>query len=256
MKFCMLASSSSGNCSVVQAAGTTLLIDAGISARRTTKALHALELEERIDAVLVTHEHSDHCKELAVIARRFGCPIYATPDTLTCMEDYLTGAQSLVPVTKGKPFALNGLEVVAFSLPHDAVDPCGYTVFDGKRRVGVATDLGTLTEEVQRHLSGCDAVSLEANHDLGMLLNGTYPQYLKERIQSDVGHLSNDQAGQALSVMGLKERLRHVILAHLSEHNNRPDLALRTVRKCLETYELQLDVHLSHKVNLSAVIEL
>lgn len=252
----MLASSSSGNCSVVQAAGTTLLIDAGISARRTFKGLKALELGERVDGVLVTHEHSDHCKELAMIAKRCRCPIYATPDTLTCVEYYLEGGETLIPLTKGKPLALNGLEVVAFPLPHDAVDPCGFTVFDGHRRVGIATDLGSLTDEVQRQLSGCDAVSLEANHDLDLLLNGSYPPYLKERIQSNVGHLSNDQAGQALSLMAFKDRLKHVILAHLSEHNNRPDLALRTVNKCLHTYELHLDVYLSHKVSPSAVIEL
>ena len=191
-----------------------------------------------------------------MIAKRFRCPIYATQATLSCVEPYLEGGETLIPVTKGRPLALNGLEVVAFPLPHDAADPCGFTVFDGKRRAGIATDLGSLTEEVQRQLSQCDAVSFEANHDLDMLLNGSYPQYLKDRIQSDVGHLSNDQAGQALSLMALKDRLRHVILAHLSEHNNRPDLALRTVNKCLQIYEIQLDVHLSHKVDPSALIEL
>lgn len=256
VKFCMLASSSSGNCSVIQSADTTVLVDAGISAKRTFNGLTSAGLGEQIDAIFISHEHSDHCKELGVVAKRFGCPIYGTEATLSKLEPFLKGTETLVDVKKRKAFQFKDLEVMPFSVSHDAIDPCGYTFYDGKHRAGVATDLGIISEEVQDHLSQCDAVSFEANHDVEMLENGHYPQFLKDRITGPQGHLSNHESGQGLALMAMKGQLKHAILAHLSGQNNRPDLALKTVQHCLRTYDLEFNVLLSHKSNPSPLIEL
>lgn len=256
MKFSMLASSSSGNCTVIQSASATVLVDAGISARRTSHGLQALGLSPCVDAIFVSHEHSDHCKDIGVVARRFDCPVYGTAPTLEQLIPYLKGKETLIELKKGKPLALEDLEVVCFSVSHDAVDPGGYTFSDGRHRVGVCTDLGILTDEVKTHLSRCDAVSFEANHDLEMLVNGRYPKYLQDRIRSPLGHLSNDEAGQGLALLAMNGQLKYAVLAHLSDHNNRPDLALQTVRACLQAYEVELDVYLSHKTKPSALIEL
>ncbi len=252
----MLASSSSGNCSVVQAGSTTVLVDAGISARRTGHGLRDLGLGDTVDAVLVSHEHSDHCRQLGMLAKRFGCPIYGTEGTLNEITRFLRGGERLEPIRKGKPFALGDLEVTPFHVSHDAVDPCGYALDDGRARVGVATDLGTLNDEARAQLGRCRALALEANHDVEMLMTGHYPPYLKERIRSPLGHLSNDEAGQALAMFAMAETVQTVILAHLSDHNNRPDLALATVTKCLEAYRAPVEVLLSHKSKPSRLVTL
>jgi len=252
----MLASSSSGNCSVVQAGATTILVDAGISARRTLRGLRDLNLPERVDAIFISHEHSDHCKDLGVVAKRFGCPLYATAKTLAMLDPYLKGGEQLFELKKGKPLAFQDVEVTAFAVSHDAVDPCGFTIANGQRSVGVCTDLGTITEEVQKHLCECDAISFEANHDVEMLINGRYPKHLQDRIRSPLGHLSNDEAGQGLAMLGMKGRLRHAILAHLSDHNNHPDLALSTVNHNLRTYAVELNVALSYKTKPSLLLKL
>ncbi len=256
MKFCMLASSSSGNCSVIQSGQTTVLVDAGISARRTFIGLTSAGLGEQIDAIFISHEHSDHCKDLGVVAKRFQCPIYGNEATLGKLEPFLKGTETLINIEKRKVIQLKDLEVTSFSVSHDAVDPCGYTFFDGQHRAGVATDLGIISEEVQDHLSQCDAVSFEANHDVDMLEKGRYPQYLKDRITGPLGHLSNHDSGQGLALMAMKGQLKHAILAHLSDQNNRPDLALKTVQHCLRTYNIDFNVLLSHKSNPSPLIEL
>jgi len=256
LKFCVLASSSSGNCSVVQANGTTVLVDAGISARRITRGLEALGLGAKIDAIFVSHEHTDHCNALGVVAKRFGCPIYANERTLAEISPFLKGGEKLVATKRGHSFSFQDLEVSAFHVSHDASDPCGYTFFDGQHRVGVCTDLGALTDEVQTHLSRCHAVCFEANHDPELLQNGRYPEHLKSRIRGAQGHISNAEAGQGLAMMALQGSLKHAILAHLSEHNNRPDLALKTVKRCLKMYDLELDVSLAHKTSPSKLIAL
>jgi phosphoribosyl 1,2-cyclic phosphodiesterase len=256
MKLSMIASSSSGNCTVVQSGDTTILVDAGISAKRTFQGLGELNLGERVDAIFISHEHSDHCKDLGVVSRRFKCPIYGTKETLAELGSYLKGTETLFEIEKGKSLAFQDVEIVPFSVSHDAVDPCGFTITNGQKRIGVCTDLGTMTDEVKKHLGDCDAISFEANHDVEMLSNGRYPKYLQDRIRSSLGHLSNDESGQGLAILGMQGRLRHAILAHLSDSNNRPDIALKTVQHTLRTYAVDLNVLLSHKTKPSQLIEL
>lgn len=229
-RFCSLFSSSSGNCTYIGTASHGILIDAGVSAKRITASLSDRDIDPRsIRAVFVTHEHSDHITGLRVFASKWGIPVYATCGTIKGIEN--AGAYS-------DKFALNemkfsGVEagdmiVRAFSTPHDSFESCGYTVeMPDSRKIAVATDIGHITNEIMNSISGCDLVMIESNHDVGMLLNGEYPYYLKKRILSDVGHLCNDKCGEVVSQL-IHSGTTRFFLGHLSEHNNMPELAYQT----------------------------
>lgn len=249
MRIVSLASGSSGNCTLIVSEQARLLIDAGISKRQI---LHRLErilgLLPRIDAILVTHEHTDHISGLGKTARALHCPIYVSEGTAPLVEPLLTGSEKLLPFKPGKSFHIRDLSIEPFPIPHDAAEPCGFVIEEDSlfasinKCIAVATDLGTVTEEIREKLLRCDLVMLEANHDLEMLLNGSYPEDLKQRILSDVGHLSNDAAGQTLRYLSHKGRLRAAVLMHLSKNNNRPTLALQTVQAHLDGAEVTVAV--------------
>lgn len=249
MRIVSLASGSSGNCSLIISEQARLLIDAGISKRQIVQRLESiLGLLPRIDAILVTHEHSDHVLGLGRAARALHCPIYVSEGTAPFVEPLLTGSEKLLPFKPEKCFQIRDLAIEPFRIPHDAADPCGFLIeeeslFAGINKcIAVATDLGIVTDEIREKLLRCDLVMLEANHDIEMLLNGWYPQDLKRRILSDVGHLSNDAAGQTLHYLSHKGRLRTAVLMHLSKNNNRPRLALQTVREHLDGTEVTVAV--------------
>lgn len=244
-----LASGSSGNCTLIVSEQARLLIDAGISKRQILQRLQKiLGLLPHIDAILVTHEHSDHIMGLGRAARALTCPIYASEGTAPFVEPFLTGGEKLFSFKPEKSFQIRDLSIEPFRIPHDAADPCGFLIeedslFAGiNTRIAVATDLGTVTDEIREKLLRCDLVMLEANHDIEMLLNGWYPQDLKRRILSAVGHLSNDAAGQTLHYLSRKGRLRTAVLMHLSKNNNRPRLALQTVQEHLTGTEVTVAV--------------
>lgn len=261
MRVVSLASGSSGNCTLVVSEQTRLLIDAGISKRQI---LHRLEkvlgLLPRIDAILITHEHTDHIQDVGRAARALKCPIYASEGTAPFVEPLLTSGEKLLPFKPEKSFQIRDLSIEPFRIPHDAAEPCGFLIeeeslFAGiNKRIAVATDLGTVTDEIREKLLRCDLVMLEANHDIEMLLNGWYPQDLKQRILSDVGHLSNDAAGQTLRYLSHKGRLRAAVLMHLSKNNNRPKLALQTVQEHLTGTEVTVAV--APRDHMSAVFTL
>lgn len=249
MRIVSLASGSSGNCTLIVSEQARLLVDAGISKRQILQRLEKiLGLLPRIDAILVTHEHSDHIVGLGRASRALKCPIYASEGTAPFVEPLLTGDEKLLPFKSEKSFQIRDLSIEPFRIPHDAADPCGFLIeedslFAGiNKRIAVATDLGTVTDEIRKKLLRCDLVMLEANHDIEMLLNGWYPQDLKRRILSDVGHLSNDDAGQTLHYLSHKGRLRTAVLMHLSKNNNRPRLALQTVQEHLNGTEVTVAV--------------
>jgi phosphoribosyl 1,2-cyclic phosphodiesterase len=249
MRIVSLASGSSGNCTLIVSEQARLLIDAGISRRQIVQRIErVVGLLPRIDAILITHEHTDHTSGLGKVARAFQCPIYASEGTAPLVEPLLTGGERLLTFKLGKNFQIRDLSIAPFPIPHDAVEPCGFVIeeeslFQGiNKRIAVATDLGTVTEEIRRYLLGCDLVMLEANHDVEMLLNGWYPEDLKERILSDVGHLSNEAAGQTLQYLAGRGRLRTAVLMHLSKNNNRPKLALETVQGHLNGTEVTVAV--------------
>ena len=224
-RFCPLFSGSSGNCLYIGSADGGILIDAGVSARRIEKALAAREIDPRsIRGIFVTHEHSDHTAGLRVLAKRYGTPIYASAGTRQALLDGGTVDECRL----WDETDLGNMSVTAFHTSHDCRESTGYCVtLSDDRRIGVATDLGVMTDEVREALAGCDLVHIESNHDVRMLENGPYPYPLKQRILSDRGHLSNEACATELPRL-LERGTTRVFLGHLSRENNLPMLAQAT----------------------------
>jgi len=232
MRIVTFASGSTGNCSLVSDGGVHILVDAGISMRRIVKGLETLGLAPcDIDGVLITHEHSDHVSGLKMLNRHYALKIYAPSELCRVLTESVPELkENLKEVAVNAVFNIGGLGVEAFCTPHDSVFSAGY-VFGGGR-LAYCTDTGCVTEEMSAHLMGADAVLIEANHDIKMLRSGPYPAYLKRRILSERGHLSNE-ACAFLANMLAKSGTRHIILAHLSRENNTPELARETVSQAI-----------------------
>lgn len=228
--FISLISGSSGNAAYVSDGKTNLLIDCGSSGKKIEAALKEIDvLPESINALLITHEHSDHIQGAGVIARKYGLPIYATVPTHNAMSIGKINDEQRMEVTPLKSFEIGTIAVTPFSIPHDAAAPVGYSFFAGSEKFSIATDIGYMTDEIRNQLYGSSMVILESNHDVEMLRIGPYPYPLKQRILSNVGHLSNENA--ALTALDLVNHgTRHIMLGHLSVHNNLPEIAV------METY--------------------
>jgi len=223
MRFASLGSGSRGNCLIAEAGGTRVLLDCGFSLRETVARLARLRVEpETLSGILVTHEHDDHLGGVARLASRFGVPVFMTHGTLRAAGDL--GEAEIAVIDSHQRFAIGEIEVEPFPVPHDAGEPVQYVLGDGARRLGVLTDIGEPTAHVVEMLRECDALVLECNHDPEMLATGPYSPPLKRRIASRLGHLDNGSSARLLSQLEVR-RLRHVVAAHLSETNNRPDLA-------------------------------
>jgi phosphoribosyl 1,2-cyclic phosphodiesterase len=224
IQVCALASGSKGNSILLDGPEGALLVDAGLSAREILRrTVSAGKDPRRIRAILVTHDHSDHTRGVRVLARRLSIPVFGTQGTLETAG--LCEAASVSSIFPGVQFQASGFTVHPFSLPHDATDPVGFVLSMDGVRVGIATDLGCTTALLKKRLEGCHFLFLESNHDEKMLMEGPYPWFLKQRIRSRTGHLSNDVSAGLLSEL-LHGGLNGVVLAHLSEMNNRPDIAL------------------------------
>jgi len=236
LKIAVLGSGSSGNATLVEAGKTRVLVDAGFSARDLARRLDRVGLEpEAIDAIVVTHDHGDHTKGMGVYARRHGTPLYLTERTRDACARLLRGSERIVSYRPGRAFTIGDLRVEPFLTVHDAADPVGVALVDEStgHRLGVATDLGRPTTQIRHALEACDLLVLEANHDEVMLRTSAYPWAVKRRIASSHGHLSN-QAAARLAVELLHPRLAGIVLAHLSNECNRPELALKAVGEALE----------------------
>lgn len=234
-RYCPLFSGSSGNCTYVGTASGGVLVDVGVSARRIETALRQREMDPAsIRAIFITHEHSDHIAGLRVLVKRYGIPVYASRGT----REYLIAHGDLAPDAAGAALepgvlALDDMEVTAFHTPHDAAESMGFCfALADDRRVAVATDMGRMTDEVRQAIAGCDLVHIESNHEIPLLENGPYPYFLKQRILSDRGHLSNGACAGELPGLARQGTTRFV-LAHLSRENNMPDLAYRAADAAL-----------------------
>lgn len=233
MDFCSITSGSSGNCIYVGSDRTGILIDAGISGKRVETGLNAINRTVReMDGILVTHEHSDHIKGLGVLARRYHLPIYATGGTIAAIKSSTSlgviEEELFHEIYPDENFLIQDLEIAPFSISHDAAQPVAYRVNHQEKSVGVVTDLGVYTDYTVEKLKGLDSILLEANHDINMLQVGAYPYYLKQRILGRRGHLSNENAGRLLCEI-LHDKLKSIILGHLSKENNYEALAYETV---------------------------
>ena len=233
VKFCVLASSSSGNCAFVSTERTRILVDAGLSRKETFERLHQIDEDpEKLDAIVITHEHSDHVSGLISIARKLRIPIYLS--RLTGPSISWGEFEPTVELFQaGTGFAIGDIEVSSFSIPHDAADPVGYTFRAEGVKIGVVTDLGYMPDSIKFHLRGADLLMLESNHDLEMLKVGPYPWSVKQRVMGRRGHLSNDVACEY--VRGeLDTTVNTLILGHLSENNNHPEIVRLMARQALE----------------------
>jgi phosphoribosyl 1,2-cyclic phosphodiesterase len=242
LSVCILASGSRGNAVYISGGSAAILIDAGLSGVEIERRLRSKELyPENLDAILVSHEHTDHIQGVGVLSRRFNLPIYINSKTENAAFSRLGNVHIIKNFECGSTFTIKDLAIHPFSISHDAEDPAGFTVNQNGIKIGIATDLGIATSMVKEHLKGCSLLILEANHDVDMLINGPYPWPIKQRIKSRAGHLSNEESKNLLKEVQ-HELLKHVILAHMSEINNTPQKALSEVGQGLSCSKAQLDV--------------
>ena len=236
----VLASGSKGNCTLISSGGTRLLVDAGLSCRQLLRRMALCGASPSdIDAILITHEHSDHVGGLHVLAKRLKIPVYMTGATHEAYRRWARDSpgnkirlERLEVFHAGHVFDIGNVTVMPFTIPHDAVDPVGFTFRSEGVKVGVCTDLGYMPASVRHHIRGCQVLMIESNHDLELLRGGPYPWAVKQRVMSRVGHLSNDALADFLTT-DYDGGAEFLILAHLSEQNNHPEIARMTAERAL-----------------------
>jgi phosphoribosyl 1,2-cyclic phosphodiesterase len=257
VKFCVLASGSSGNAALLATENTRILVDAGLSMRELRKRLAAIgEDLSRIDAILITHEHSDHVSGLPVLARNqdVRATIYLTRLTAPAIDWGEVPPPRLEPFQAGVGFQIGDIEVQSFGIPHDAIDPVGFRFEAQGVRIGLATDLGYVPESIKFHLRRTDLLLLEANHDLDMLKVGPYPWSVKQRVMSRVGHLSNLGMSDYL-MQDLDSCTANLVLGHLSEHNNHPAIVQMIAIEALERRGLRTRLSIATQRSPSEVFQ-
>jgi phosphoribosyl 1,2-cyclic phosphodiesterase len=233
MKITPLASGSSGNSFLLQDDSTAILVDAGLSGKQMQERIRNAGMDPvALNGIIVSHGHSDHVKGVGVLSRKYKLPVWMNRGTWSVAERALGKVHSLEFFDTGRIFRVANLRIHPFSVPHDCADPVGFRITSGTRRLGIATDLGTVTGLVASVLAGVHVLVLESNHDPVMLRDGPYPWELKQRVRGRLGHLSNGESASLLERI-ISDELRAVILAHMSETNNRPDLALDCARQSL-----------------------
>jgi len=238
VRICALASGSSGNSTFVATERTRLLVDAGLSYRDTCNRMASIgEDPARLDAIVITHEHSDHVCGLVRLAKKLDLPVYMSWLTAPAI-DWLGYAPKLETFLAGSTLAVGDIEIDSFTIPHDAIDPVGFCVRAQGIKFGIATDLGYVTDSIRFHLRRADLLLLESNHDLDMLKVGPYPWSVKQRVMSRVGHLSNDGACEFI-LRDFESSAAALILGHLSAHNNHPEIARLAARQALDQRGLE-----------------
>jgi len=243
LTFCSFSSGSSGNCYLVKSDNAAILIDAGISGRKIFESLKRMGTELRkLDAILITHEHSDHIRSLRTVNRKAPqIRTYANTGTWENIEGLVDERQRVVFET-GRAFFINDIEVRPFPLSHDAAEPVGFSFRAAGKQISILTDTGCLNSGIFDEIAAADLLILEANHDVEMLKIGRYPMFLKQRILGEKGHLSNvDAAGAICRLLSEEKKKRRVLLAHLSKENNFPEMAYMTIKNLLEEKDFYID---------------
>lgn len=253
MQVISLQSGSNGNCVYVEANGVKLLFDAGISGSRAQErlALHGRDIAT-VDAVLISHDHVDHARSMGIYHRKFGLPVYVTVETYRASERHKLGEiEDIEHFSAGESLRFGKIVVETIATPHDGADGVVFVVDDGKHRLGVLTDLGHVFSGLEDIVGSLDAVLLESNYDPDMLATGPYPEWLKERIEGPGGHISNLESAELL-LKAASKRMKWVCLAHLSQDNNTPDLAVKTHSQILGK---RLPVHVATRYGATDVME-
>ncbi|MBU0664884.1 MAG: MBL fold metallo-hydrolase [Proteobacteria bacterium] len=242
MYFSVLGSGSKGNSVYIESGSTAILIDAGFSGKEIATRLHSIGRRiEDLDALFVTHEHHDHIHGVGVLSRRCNIPVYGNYDTVKSGEKLMGKLFKHSEFVTGEVIQMQDLQIRSFSVSHDAADPVGFVICNGKVTLAYCTDTGKVSALLRQRLMGCNGLVLEFNHDPQMLKEGPYSLALQQRVRSDHGHLSNADGAEFLQSL-LHDQLQYVILAHLSATNNHPDLAMTTARGAVGDSPLQLRV--------------
>ena len=257
LRICTLASGSKGNCVYVEGGKTKVLIDAGLTLRETRLRLAEIGVKaEEITAVLITHEHADHIKGLGPLGRACHMPLYLTPKTRAAANPWLGKGLNIHEFEPGEAFEIDDLYFEPFSTSHDAVDSVGFAFHCGRHKAGLATDLGYASHLVIERLRGVNLLVLESNHDPKMLKDGPYPWHLKQRVSGKEGHLSNEDAGRLMEEL-IHDGLSQIILAHLSQINNLPEIAYDKARDMLESKSCgHIRLEVAGQNNISGFAEL
>ena len=249
-----LASGSKGNCIFLNTPQCKLLIDAGLSGRAITKKLNEINVDiHDIDAILVTHEHSDHIQGLRVLAFKHGIPVFANHETAKGIVNHFHDCPKFKIFSTGESFEYCGLQINPFSIQHDTLDPVAFTIKIDQLKIGFCTDLGFVTSMVRKNLLQCDYLYLEANHEPSMVHSSARPAVYKQRVLGRSGHLSNQACGELLTQIA-HPNLKHVHLAHLSEECNSEEKSLSTVRQILSDAGMNVDLSIAPQHTIGKAI--
>jgi phosphoribosyl 1,2-cyclic phosphodiesterase len=249
MKTSALASGSSGNCFFIESDKSSFLVDAGISCKQIVERMELLGKDaSSLNGIFVTHEHSDHIRGIDVLSKKYSIPVFITKRCSDNCSHIVSDNSLLNFIEKDKILNLNKTKILPFSKNHDASDPVSYSIVSDKKKISVMTDVGIACSNIIKHTKDSNVIFLESNHDIDMLENGRYPIYLKRRIASDNGHLSNYNAA-LLVLEHASPKLQHVILSHLSENNNTQEIALKTIKDIINHRKdlKNLKIHLSNR---------
>ena len=244
LKFCSLYSGSSGNSSLIQSKNINILVDAGVSGKKIVDALASINIGiENISAILVTHEHSDHTQSIATLSKKYNIPVYANKKTWEALADKKEkmSKENIRYFNNNTSFNLDDITVLPFDIPHDAADPCGFCIKDSESKISIATDIGHMTSSILDNIKNSNFLLLEANYEPDVLKCSSYPFHLKERIASPIGHLSNIEAGKTINYLA-DFGVKNIMLGHLSNENNFPELAYKSVLEQIENKDLTLNV--------------
>ena len=256
IKFCNLFSGSSGNCTFISSKNTKILVDAGVSCLKISKALAELDVSlDEIDAILITHEHIDHIKGIATIANKYHVPIYASEKTWEMMDSLKVPDVYQLTFEPNNLFNIGDFSIFPFSIPHDAVDPCGFSLSCENKKVTIATDMGYIDNAILEQMEKSDVLLLESNYDVETLKCSPYPFFLKQRISGKNGHLSNDVASKAICHL-CQKGVNNIVLGHLSKENNFPELAYQTVLNELQQRDLSCNLSVANRDKIDDVLEL
>jgi phosphoribosyl 1,2-cyclic phosphodiesterase len=261
LNFCSLYSGSSGNCLFVESQNTKILVDCGTSGKKVVDGLQSIDKNiEDIDAILVTHEHSDHIQSLGMISKKYNIPVYANFETWQAMREQSDkiNLENKKIFENDNNFEIGNLLIHPFSTPHDAANPCGFNIFSGNKKISIATDLGHMEDTIFENLKGSSFVLLEANYDPEILKVSRYPFMLKQRISGPHGHLSNSTSGKTVAKL-MNYDLKEVMLGHLSKENNFPELAYQTVAEELMSQNKDMgtiSLSVASRVNPSKIVNI